>query len=113
VGARARRDGRVGRDFETVAAIESAKDAKRKPSHFRLTCSHARLIILDMARDIYHQICKKAVTKNGWNVTHDPLRLTWGGRDMYIDLGAEQLLRLKKVNNSLRLRLKVSWVFLK
>jgi len=49
-----------------------------------------------MARDIYHQICKKAVAKNGWNVTHDPLRLTWGGRDMYIDLGAEQLIAAEK-----------------
>nr|WP_240695604.1 element excision factor XisH family protein [Candidatus Chloroploca sp. Khr17] len=43
------------------------------------------------ARDVYHTTVKQALTKAGWEITHDPLRLQWGTKDMYVDLGAEQL----------------------
>ena len=48
------------------------------------------------ARDIYHDSVKNALIKDGWTITHDPLRLSWGGRDMYVDLGAERLLAAEK-----------------
>lgn len=48
------------------------------------------------ARDLYHDAVKKALVKDGWTITHDPFRLSWGGRDMYIDLGAERLLAAEK-----------------
>ena len=41
------------------------------------------------AKDKYHEAVRNALTKDGWTITHDPLRLTWGIKDMYIDLGAE------------------------
>ncbi|MEW5941270.1 MAG: XisH family protein [Chloroflexota bacterium] len=47
-------------------------------------------------RDIFHDAVKNALIKDGWTITHDPLRLTWGGKDMYIDLGAERLLAAEK-----------------
>jgi len=48
------------------------------------------------ARDIYHNNVKNALIKNGWTITHDPLHLKWGAKDMYVDLGVEQLLGAEK-----------------
>lgn len=42
-------------------------------------------------RDIYHNQVKNALIKDGWTITHDPLRLKWGSKDMYVDLGAEKI----------------------
>ena len=42
-------------------------------------------------KDIYHDIVKEALIKDGWNVTHDPLTLLSkkeGG--LQTDLGAEK-----------------------
>src|SRR3954462_6958252 len=47
-------------------------------------------------RDRYHDAVKAALIKDGWTVTHDPLRLRWGAKDMYVDLGAEALLTAEK-----------------
>ena len=44
------------------------------------------------ARNIYHNQVRNALIKDGWTITHDPLRLTWGDKDLYVDLGAERLL---------------------
>ena len=44
------------------------------------------------ARDTYHMTVRNALVKDGWTITHDPFRLSWGGKDMYVDLGAERLL---------------------
>lgn len=41
------------------------------------------------ARDIYHDAVKNALIKDAWIITHDPLSLKWGKKDMYVDLGAE------------------------
>jgi hypothetical protein len=30
------------------------------------------------------------LTADGWMITHDPLSLSYGGRDLYVDLGAER-----------------------
>lgn len=43
------------------------------------------------ARDIFHQIVRNALIKDGWTITHDPFPLKIGKRDLSIDLGAEQL----------------------
>ena len=42
------------------------------------------------ARDRYHALVVRALVGEGWTVTHDPLTLSFGGRDLYVDLGAEQ-----------------------
>lgn len=38
-------------------------------------------------KDRYHDNCKNALIKDGWTITHDPLRLKLGSKDMYADLG--------------------------
>ncbi|GAB4276809.1 MAG: hypothetical protein Fur0025_02300 [Oscillatoriaceae cyanobacterium] len=43
------------------------------------------------AKDVYHETVKNALLKDGWNLTDDPLRLQWGSRDLYIDLGIAKL----------------------
>jgi hypothetical protein len=42
------------------------------------------------ARDIYHEAVKAALIRDGWTITHDPYRVSYGGRDAYIDLGAQR-----------------------
>ena len=51
-----------------------------------------------MARDIFHEIVKEALIKEGWLITDDPLTLlsrAEGG--ISTDLGAEKSLSLKKI----------------
>lgn len=43
-------------------------------------------------KDAIHDAVKTALTKDGWQVTDDPLFLEHGDDDMYVDLGAERLL---------------------
>ena len=42
------------------------------------------------ARNIYHDTVVKALQADGWTITHDPLRIGYGGQDMYVDLGADR-----------------------
>ncbi|MBW4473706.1 MAG: XisH family protein [Stenomitos rutilans HA7619-LM2] len=45
------------------------------------------------ARDIYHDAVKNALIKDGWTITHDPLRIRLArGKNLFVDLGAERLL---------------------
>lgn len=41
------------------------------------------------ARDTYHDLVVQALEHDGWTITADPLRLTYGQRDFYVDLAAE------------------------
>ena len=57
-------------------------------------------------RDLYHDSVKNALVKDGWRITHDPLRLTWGKKDMYVDLGAERLMAAQKDNELIAVQVK-------
>jgi hypothetical protein len=43
------------------------------------------------ANNIYHDTVIQALTADGWTITDDPLRLSYGGRDLFVDLRAERL----------------------
>lgn len=58
------------------------------------------------AKDRYHDCVKNALIKDGWVITHDPLRLPWGGKDMYVDLGAELLLAAEKGEQRIAVEIK-------
>lgn len=47
-------------------------------------------------RDIYHDVVKQALQKDGWIITHDPYLLKLGGKRLEIDLGAECLISAEK-----------------
>lgn len=57
-------------------------------------------------RDIYHNQVKNALIKDGWRITHDPLRLKWGSKDMYVDLGAEKILIAEKNQQKIAVEIK-------
>ena len=48
------------------------------------------------ARDAYHDQVRRALERDGWTITHDPLRLKVRRRKLYVDLGAERLLATEK-----------------
>ncbi len=48
------------------------------------------------AYDRYHEAVKNALIKDGWTITHDPLTLRLGKRDLFVDLGAEQVIGAEK-----------------
>jgi hypothetical protein len=43
------------------------------------------------ARNVYHDAVVHALTADGWTITHDPLTLSFGGRDLFVDLAAERM----------------------
>ncbi len=38
------------------------------------------------ARDIFHELVKKALINEGWNITHDPFKIMMGRRRGYMFL---------------------------
>lgn len=58
------------------------------------------------ARDIFHQAVKKALVKDGWIITADPLVVQIGSIDLYIDLGAEKLLAAERAGEVIAVEVK-------
>jgi len=57
-------------------------------------------------KDIYHDVVIHALTKDGWTITDDPLRLAYGGRNVYVDLGAEQPIGAEKAGRKIAVEIK-------
>ena len=58
------------------------------------------------AKDIYHDLVKAALQKDGWTITHDPYRLSSGGTELFIDLGAEKLIAAEKEGINIAIEIK-------
>jgi hypothetical protein len=58
------------------------------------------------ARDLYHDAVKQALVHDGWTITHDPLALQWGAKDLYVDLGAQQLVGAEKPGQKIAVEVK-------
>jgi hypothetical protein len=58
------------------------------------------------ARDFYHDVVKAALIADGWTITHDPLMLKLGKKDLFVDLGAEQLLAADKEGRKVAVEVK-------
>ncbi len=58
------------------------------------------------ARDFFHKEVKNALIKDRWSITHDSLFVSFGGVDMSIDLGAEQLIGAQKDNQKIAVEIK-------
>lgn len=58
------------------------------------------------AKDIFHDSVKRALEKDGWDITADPLFLRFGGIDMYIDLGAERIIAAERHNQKIAVEIK-------
>jgi hypothetical protein len=57
-------------------------------------------------RDRYHDVVRRALEKDGWTITDDPLRMRWGKKDMYVDLAAEKLLVAEKGKQQIAVEIK-------
>lgn len=42
------------------------------------------------AKDVYHAAVKNALQKDGWAITHDPLRIVFLDAELRADLGVEK-----------------------
>ena len=58
------------------------------------------------ALDFYHDHVKNALVKDGWIITHDPLTLRWGRKDLFVDLGAEKLVAAEKQGRKIAVEVK-------
>jgi hypothetical protein len=58
------------------------------------------------AKDIYHDQCKNALIADGWTITHDPLSLKIGKKDMFVDIGAEKFLAAEKLGQKVAIEIK-------
>ena len=58
------------------------------------------------AKDFYHETVKKALIKDQWKITHDPLTLKLGKKDFYVDLGASNLLAAEKEARKIAVEIK-------
>lgn len=59
-----------------------------------------------MAKDVFHSAVRKGLEKEGWLITDDPLRITAGGADMQIDLGAEKVIAAERGNEKIAVEVK-------
>jgi hypothetical protein len=57
-------------------------------------------------RDQYHDAVCHALIQDGWTITHDPLHLRWGAKDLYVDLGAERLVGAQKGTRQIAVEVK-------
>ena len=58
------------------------------------------------ALDLYHHYAKQSLIKDGWTITHDPLHLRWGRKDMYVDLGAKRLIIAERSEQKIAVEVK-------
>ena len=58
------------------------------------------------AKDIFHDAVKRALEKDGWVITADPLFLRFGGLEMYIDLGAERIFAAERGKEKIAVEVK-------
>ncbi|MGD1712660.1 XisH family protein [Dapis sp. BLCC M172] len=58
------------------------------------------------AKDIYHNVVKNALIKDGWTVTNDPFRLKWGARELFVDLGLSKLIAAQKAEQKIAVEIK-------
>lgn len=58
------------------------------------------------ARDIYHDAVVTALTEDGWTITHNPLTLDFGTRQLYVDLGAERLIAANRQDEKIAVEVK-------
>lgn len=59
------------------------------------------------ALDRDHYIVRHALEKEGWTITHDPLRLEIDDDDLYVDLGAERVIAADKGTRKIAVEIKM------
>jgi hypothetical protein len=58
------------------------------------------------AKDLHHQAVVQALEADGWRITHDPYRITVGRRNLFIDLGAEEVVAAERQGTKIAVEVK-------
>lgn len=58
------------------------------------------------AKDLFHQAVRRALEKEGWLVTHDPLHIELPDIEVYIDLGASRLIAAERESKKIAVEIK-------
>lgn len=58
------------------------------------------------AKDLFHEVVKRALEKNDWMITNENYRLEFGGVEIYIDLAAEQLIAAERNGQKIAVEVK-------
>ncbi|BAY31795.1 fdxN element excision controlling factor protein [Nostoc carneum NIES-2107] len=58
------------------------------------------------AKDVFHQVVKTALQKDGWQITNDPLTISVGGVNLSIDLAAEKLIAAERQGQKIAVEVK-------
>ena len=58
------------------------------------------------ARDLFHQIVKRGLEKEGWTITNEDYHLEFGGVEIYIDLTAERLITAERDGQKIAVEVK-------
>lgn len=58
------------------------------------------------AKDAYHTAVRKALEKEDWNITDDPLHLEFLDADLWVDLGAEKLIAAEREGRKIAVEIK-------
>jgi hypothetical protein len=59
-----------------------------------------------MAKDLFHDVVKTALIKDGWQITDDPFFVKVGGVEFFIDLGAEKLFAAERNGEKIAVEVK-------
>lgn len=57
-------------------------------------------------KDTFHNIVRRALEKDGWTITHDPLYIDLTDVEVQIDLGAERLIAAERNNQTIAVEIK-------
>ena len=58
------------------------------------------------AKDATHNAVRHALEKDGWTITQDPYYIKVGGVEMYIDLGAEEIVAAEREGQKIAVEIK-------
>ncbi|MEW6212157.1 MAG: element excision factor XisH family protein [Acidobacteriota bacterium] len=58
-------------------------------------------------KDLYHDIVKEALVKDGWQITDDPFLIGFRGTLLFADLGAEKVVGVRNRRSKISIEVKV------
>lgn len=58
------------------------------------------------AKDVFHEVVKIALQKDGWEITNDPLKISLWGVNLSSDLGAEKLIGAEREGQKIAVEVK-------
>ena len=58
------------------------------------------------AKDLYHEACVRALEKDGWTITHDPLTVAVEGTNLLVDVGAERVVTAEREGKRIAVEVK-------